>query len=403
VPSGYHPSTAPFDRDPEHPLNRVYRALFVRQAHVSVPKCSLSGDPGGCRKLSPSQLLGGEGEVVEREVGHDEPTPLMRGDVEHLTDPERASRATSALRDAKAHAVRATPLARVLLQNDLWERYDAIGALLDAGHAASALLRPLQREIAELMRALALSRAELLALPSNQAEIAAAHPELLPEFATEAGWLEVRTISAEKPHDEPTLRGTRHSDLAGHRIAFRVLARIAPDQGGPAWLARRLATEPHATLPVGSRLALVGSPLAISREGDIVAPPLILLIEIRAAQPETQRLLTLDDPALDVLEGRRELLLRTPRPAGGLERLAPDALIPTGATCAPHPGVLVPMRSTCMQCHAGAGARLTGPMRHGPTRFEVEEDRTAAARTAAEKKATEPRFRELAAVIRGGS
>jgi hypothetical protein len=183
-------------------------------------------------------------------------------------------------------------------------------------------------------------------------------------------------------------------------MAFRVLVRIAADAGGSEWLRQRLKDEPRAQLPVGSRLALVASPLAISSAGEIVPIATVVLVEVRVAQPEQHRIRTLDDAALDVLEGRRELLLRLPRPGGGLERLAPDTLIPQGATCAPHPEQLAPLRSTCTQCHGGGGARLTGPMRHGPTRFEIETDRSAAARQVARTKAEASEFRELAARFR---
>jgi hypothetical protein len=400
VPRDFRPSSSPFDRDRDHPFNRVHRALFLRRAQLRVPSCSLSDAGASCRSQNPTALLGAEGQLVEREIGHDELTTFIGGDAEFLADPARMAEAQAAISAAQGVAASASALARVLLQNDLWERYDAIGALLGSEHAAAGALRALRQRIADLMFVLALPAEALRGVASNQAEIAAAQPELLPEFASERGWVELRTISAERPGEEPTLVGTRHAERAGHRVAFRVLARIAADAGGYGWLEQRLKDEPHAQLPVESRLALVASPLAISTAGEIVPVATIVLVEIRVAKAEQHRIQTLDDAALDVLEGRRELLLRRPSPGGGLERLAPDALIPQGATCAPHTELLAPLRSTCVQCHGGTGARLTGPMRHGRTRFEIETDRSAAARQVAQKKAEASDFRELAARFR---
>jgi cytochrome c553 len=165
-------------------------------------------------------------------------------------------------------------------------------------------------------------------------------------------------------------------------IAVESFARDLPDAGS-------------VLLPPGSRLVLAANPLALSSTGEIVPVPLFVLVETREAGAPGATVRTLDELRYDVLEGRRAFLTASPRPGGGLERLAADTPTPLGATCSPTPSNQVPLRSVCATCHGTDGARLTGPMRHGKVAFEIESDPSAAARTVARDKARDPAFTEL--------
>jgi hypothetical protein len=392
VPSGFHSDDSPFDADREHPFNRVHRALFGRKQKGSVSACLASG-AGACLGDSPTAVMGSPTQARELELGGDESVFFIGHDVEFLADPKRIEAIDRAVGDAIRVAERTNPTARALLQNDAWERYDSLTRALAGAPARADELRRVQKRIVELIRGIALSSGELRSIPANLGEAEAAYPELLGGIAARQGWTEVRTLSNERA-EEPLAEGTRHAKQSGNRFAFRVLVRVPPDGGGVDWLTLELRNggDGRAVLPKGTRLALLGSPLAISKTKEIIALPIVTVVELRTAADKASA--SLATAPFDVLEGRRALLTRRERPGGGLERLAPDAPIPMGATCATNMGTRVPMRAACATCHAG-GTRLTGPMTHGKTELQVEEDPSRALATVVKAKSVDPSFVEL--------
>ncbi len=397
VASNFQPGDALFDTDPKHPFNRLHRALFTRKVQGTMQRCLREGS---CRKQSPSALLGAAPDRSELEIGGDEPTLFIGNDVSFLAEPGRAEQVDRAIDAALPLASAASPIVSVLLQNDLWERYDSISRELDAGgRAGSEELSRIRRRIVELMRKLGRPKAELEAIGSNLPEVEAAYREFMPNIGSGAGWVEVAASASERP-EEKLLPTTRHSTQAGHRMSFRVLVQVPPSAGGGDWVKAHLEDGALSPVPLGTRLALVASPLAVSSDSEVVAVPLVVLVEMRVARKVNPAPKTLDDVAVEVFEGRRSLLTRSPRPGGGLERLPPDADIPMGATCAADPLVRIPLRATCVACHAGA-SRVTGPMTHGQTRFEVEADPKRAAAIVVEFKSRDPSFAALARDISG--
>jgi hypothetical protein len=395
VPGNYHPSQALFDPDPKHPFNRVHRALFDRKVPGAVSACGKA--PGrACLKQSPTAILGGPTEKQEIELGGDEPTLFIGTDVKFLAEPKRADEVDAAVSQSFAVIQHAKPAALVLLQNDLWERYDSISRELAAVPPGGDELARIRKRIVELIRALALPSDRLRALPPSLPEAETAYPEFLAGVSERRGWVEIRTTANE--HDgQPMLEGTRHARQAGHRFAFRVLARVPDAAGGSGWLEERLKAEGSLEVPRDTRLVLLGSPLALANDGEIVPVPWVILVETRLAVDDEP--LNLNNAPFDVLEGRRELFTRTVRPGGGLQHLAPDSWVPMGATCAPTPTLQVPLRASCNMCHGGK-ARITGPMTHGRTRLEVESDPARAALTVAQQKSKDPVYLELARAIR---
>jgi len=392
VPSGFVAGARRFDADVEHPYNAVHRALFDRESEANVPDCV---DAGTCVQGSPMAPLGGPSARRRVHLGGDELAIFSGPNVDYLAEAARATEVERAVERALGLDPTRAPIAALLLQNDLWDRYDQIFADLAKGDRAGGdELRRVQRAVVRLIRHLALAPAAIGALPDNLAEVEAAYPTLIPGLSRRQGWTEIRTRANER-RSEPLRYATRHTRVAGHRLVFRVLV-AAP--GGVL----RLPTSERPSLPPGTRFALVASPLAIARGAELVASPLVTLIELRVASSESFVARSLTELPFDVLDGRRALLTQVPRPGGGLERLAPDALVPLGATCMPSMGVLVPMRSACPNCHGMPGATLTGPMTHGDVVFEEEPDPKAAfARTIAEK-GLDPAFAALLPEIRSG-
>jgi hypothetical protein len=397
VPSGFHADDAPFDADREHPFNRAHRALFGRKIKGSVSVCLTKGK-GACLSESPIAVMGNPTVAQELDLGGDESIFFIGNDVEFLTEPKRIDEIDRALGDAIKLAERANPTARALLQSDAWERYDSITRELAGSTAHAEELGRVRRRIVELMRALALSSGELRSIPANLPELEVAYPELLSQINSRQGWIEVRTRANERS-EEALVEGTRHAKQAGNRFAFRVLVRVPEAAGGADWLTLRVrkGEDPRSPLPKGTRLVLMGSPLAISKTGEVVPLPIVTLVETRVAPDKPQD--SLATAPFDVLEGRRALFTRSERMGGGLERLAPDAAIPMGATCATNPSARVPQRAVCATCHAGE-TRLTGPMTHGKTVLEVEDDPSRAATTVAKAKTADPSFVELLRALR---
>lgn len=392
MPSGSHSDEPPFDTERDHPFNRVHRALFARKLRGSVSGCLTRGT-GACLKESPTGVMGSPTQPRELDIGGDESIFFIGNDVAFLAEEKRVDEIDQAIKDAIAVAGRASPTARALLQNDAWERYDSLTRELAGSTAHADQLRRVRRRVVDLMRALALPSGELRAIPANLGELEVAHPELLWGIGSRQGWTEVRSLANEQ-RDAELVEGTRHAKQAGNRFAFRVLVRVPADAGGVDWLTLQLqkADDARAGLPKGTRLALLGSPLAISKTNEIVPLPIVTLVELRTA-PEKPATSLLDAP-FDVLEGRRSLFTRAERRGGGLERLAPDADVPMGATCSTNIAMRVPMRAVCATCHAGE-ARLTGPMTHGKTVLEVEDDPSRAATTVVKAKSADPSFVEL--------
>lgn len=392
VPSGFHSDDVPFDADREHAFNRVHRALFGRKIRGSVSGCLTKGE-GACLKESPIAIMGSPTQPREIDLGGDESIFFIGSDVEFLTEPNRIDEIDRAVGDAIQLAERANPTARALLQNDVWERYDSITHELAGSTAHAEELRRVRRRIVELIRALALSSGELRSIPANLGEVEVAYPELLSGISSRQGWSEVRTRANER-NDDALVEGTRHAKQAGNRFAFRVLVRVPEAAGGADWLTLRVrkGEDPRAPLPKGTRLVLMGYPLAISKTGEVVPLPIVTLVESRFAADKPPE--SLATAPFDVLEGRRALFTRAERKGGGLERLAADAAIPMGATCATNPSARVPQRAVCATCHSGE-MRLTGPMTHGKTELEVEDDPSRAATTVAKAKSADPGFVEL--------
>lgn len=352
------------------------RALFRREMEVALPACSEDGVCLGGADAGPAP--------TERRTLGARGSPLLFGDdVRFLLFEEgRMMEALSALDAAIAASPAADALARLLLQNDLWERFDALRHVeLESPHAAAAAA--LRRRLATTLRALALSPEAARALPSNLRDAATDHPAELGRIDEPDAWLEVRAVYRDGPPGAPLRTGARHDVRADHRMAFRVLARVPEEAGGNAWLRGTLGGE-RAQLPPGTRLALLATLLALTSDGDVVPTQVVAVAETRGVSaPPFPRFL---DRPFDIFEGDAEAAGE-----GGprLRRMPPDELIPMGASCAPTVGTLVPMRSACLLCHAQVGERITGPMAHGDTTLEEETDPGAAARrVAAEKRAS---------------
>ncbi len=361
-----------------------------------------------CAELTPYAVMA---DLVPGKSTYEETASLLVSkDVRFLSEASRFHEALDAVRAAMEVSPLQNPLGAMLLQHDLWERFDVLdtalrapeGTLLPDSALASDPLLLLRDEIGILMRRLALPKADIAKIPSNLAALARAHPDLLAGLA-EGKWLEVVTGSHDhkEPPGSPFREGTRHAMMTGYRAAFRRFVHIPEHSGGADWLRQALAEHPPTLrLPAGARVVLVEIPLVVSAEGDIVPMPIIDLLESRIVKPALDLNVHLKQLGFEVLEAHRALL-RTPGfPKGGLRQLAYDAPFPLGGSCGPNPDTLIPMRATCVTCHGPGGEGLTGTLAHGTQTLRVSSNSDLQVGVSVATKKTRPDFAALRALFR---
>ena len=391
--------------DPLHPWNRVHHALYLHSVQVSRTRCLASS-------TSPNDLVRSTGcasravpldpwpEAVMGPAAYEDSASLLAlSDVRHLVEPTRMSRLLALLQAASSRATEKSdqPWAALLFQSDLWERYDALdatargmvrdgvaGAVAKDYAAQHDRLLWLRDAVGRVLRDVALPAAQIRGLASNFPQLAASHPQLLPDFAGPSpDWVEIVTRSRSMPAHLPgvSFDYTRHASIAGFRSVFRRFVRVPARAGGSGWLQRELSTEPAVVrMPVGTRLVILQQPLAVAADGQLVLWPRTDLIELRTvlppAEPGLQATspLRLADVPFDVLEGRRRLLRQAQPEGAGLEPLPGDAPFPMGGSCGPQPTVLAPLRAVCMTCHGRNGELVHGAMTHGPSKTRILTD-----------------------------
>jgi hypothetical protein len=177
---------------------------------------------------------------------------------------------------------------------------------------------------------------------------------------------------------------------------FRRFVSVPPAAGGAAWLQDRLRGEPaRVDLPTGTRIVLLRVPLALSSAGQLVAPPIVTLVEARVVPPESAELQELLVPPFHVLEGRRARLTHPQRPGGGLERLPAEHKLPLMGSCLPGIEARAPLRQVCRHCHGPRGQLLMSTMSHGPHWFHATSDPDLLVRSAIHEKRASAGYQEL--------
>lgn len=278
-----------------------------------------------------------------------------------LTEP-RYSQLVAALEGVRRTASLRPPLARALMQADLWSTFDMLHSptLLrgfpstpdsDEREKKAQALLPL---IAGTMRALALSREEIARLPDNYA--AAATALKLPDlFGNASGWVEIRW-----------LEHRMHDVAAGYRRATRVFVQPAsrPDDAtepapAPAFLDQFRDRRGDGGESLHS-VALLIQLLLVASDGTVVPSRITYEAQFRGAAARAS------GTEIPQYELSRRRLLSSSAP-GGLVGFAADmpAYLPMGgndfsfATPPRLDGepVVAPLAARCTLCHsAGPGA-----------------------------------------------
>jgi hypothetical protein len=311
-----------------------------------------------------------------------------------------------ALEAVTASSAARAPLARALMQADLWAAYDMLHTvpLMRPGSRGSTpdnLVRT--RRIEELMpllaraiRTLALTRAEIGALPDNFAAGARAG-ELPALFSRESGWMEVRSFH-ERMHERAVM----------NRRVARVFVKPAVRPTSEAAFLDGLSQGQGQSDSVGAA-ALVIQLLLIAADGAVVPSPITYEVQVRAAardpgtSPAGRQILQ--------YELSRQRLLSAPQQTGLvlLDERAPAYLPIAGndlsfATPPRMDGdpVVAPLRSRCMVCHGeGLGKLFTFARIQRPRVERLPASEPSHARDVAARKMAREDFRSLELAFAG--
>lgn len=356
------PDTTAYDTNPRHLWNQLNATLFARVA------------PEGTT------------------YGLDELDILYWAGTEHLlTEPSHSAAVHVLDRFIQAHGERLIrdPLKRCLLQRDLWELFDWAARPGQTDHPAQRA--ELEDRLALIIRRLALSDAEIAALPDNYAA-AAPDPDLPQGLLVPDGeWITARSTDSTFGY----LASAHTEAFNGHSV-FLVMVRLPQgrqqtvdylnslrDFAGPLVYARQEMNHLHylginpdvPQFPVGTEWALVRKLCVIDSQGHISPTSLIESIQLRRYDAiETLRAnrdgsgAMSGKPAQQMLEFDMDRLHQ-----GALEALAPGKLdfqfvhfrsmggdpfelSFSNLERTPNPtAVRRPALATCYQCHTPAG------------------------------------------------
>ena len=356
------PDTTAYDTNPGHLWNQLNATLFARVA------------PEGTT------------------YGLDELDILYWAGTEHLlTEPSHSAAIHVLDRFIRGHGERLIrdPFKRCLLQHDLWELFDWAAS---PGHTDYPAQRDaLEDRLAIIIRRLALSDAQIAALPDNYAA-AAPHPDLPRGLLTPDGeWVTARSRDSTFGY----LASDHTQAFNGHSV-FLVMVRLPQgrqqtvdylnslrDFAGPLVYAREEMNHLHyleinpdvPQFPVGTEWALVRRMCVIDSQGHIYPTSLIESIQLRRYDAiEALRVnfdgsdLTGGKPAQQMLEFNMDRLHQ-----GALKALSPGELDFQfvhfrsqggdpferpfrNVDRTPNPtAIRSPTLATCYQCHTPAG------------------------------------------------
>ena len=303
-----------YDQDPGHPWNRLHAALLADEVPATDADAFLWG------------------------VG----------------DEELAKRTLSDFLDADADRRVETPIARALLQRDLWAVFDRTDPVKS---------RRLKAMLAAAIKRLALTAEQIEALPAADAD-----GDVGPLLAGEGPWVGLRDTS----WGRDGLLTPAHEEVVAHRSAFSVHLALPDGRDGTlayleqlragVWLVPSddgvLRLDPDAPqVPVGTRVALVRRALLVDVTGEPVVSPLVEKVQIREFDhivPDYGIASPVPPQSFAVHSMDRRALL-----AGSITALRPvdpeESIVNFFANRYMGRATLVPAALGCAGCHGGAG------------------------------------------------
>lgn len=263
LPVAQDSSWSVYDADPDHPWNRVFRQLFERT--------SADG----------------------REFGADELDPLLWFDTTYMmmgTSHRQTLQVLDEFLSADAGDLIRDPLKRAMFQRDLWAVFDWSSSLEEPYIKEQ---KALQARLAEIMRRVALSKEEILALPDNYALAVkyAAYPAVFQEDQPETVFLPSGLfqpgsdwVVVGREGGPTALTHTEAFPFFGRSVFF-VFVRSPDGREGTVEFIDALNNEPDPVTPVGTQVALVRRMLLIDDQGELVLSPMVETVQLRHFGP----------------------------------------------------------------------------------------------------------------------
>lgn len=365
LPSTRQPAPAIYSGRADDSWNRIFALLFTRSFQARFTDefadrgpFELQREPLGAPAARVSTRTFDRFEEGDRAVDALYPAFLNQiGPRDALKDPLHGD-LTAALNAALADPTVRTPLARALMQIDLWSAFDPLFAIASAPHAGAgekARAAQLTALLAKVIRHIALTPAEAAALPDNYENARRSMP--LPDLFTSAGeWLEV----AWAPFHI-------HDEEAQHRRFARVYMRpVSRPSGITPFLTAATRQYPQTAF---SAVALVMRAMVVDTSGHVVPTPIVSDVQIRAFTRDGRGAL-LSTASTEFELSRRRILLNPS--SGGFLRFddraeaylsvaGNDYGFATPASFGP-PGQAQPtistLRTRCNQCHGSDGTHI---------------------------------------------
>lgn len=398
---------AVYGPDVTDPWNQIFYLLFTRQI-----RSQLLVEPALPARMAPETLALSERRVTRIESGDRAIDPLYpswtwMGSSAFDMSPDsrwrillepRYPQFLKALKAVTDTAAGRPPVARALMQADLWAVYDMLHAIPltrsgSRGSTPDAIARTQRIEelmplLARAIGALALTRPEIEALPDNYAA-GARVGELPALFSRDSGWMEIRSFH-ERMHERAVM----------NRRVTRVFVKPAVRLQSEAAFLEELSRGQGQSDAV-SAAALVIQVLLIAADGAVVPSSITYEVQIRTAASDTYP----EGRQILQYELSRRRLLFDPRQSGLIpfDDLAPAYLPIAGndlsfATPPRMDGdpVVVPLRGRCGVCHGdGLGQLFSFATIERPRVERLPVGEPSHARDVAARKMTREDFRSL--------
>jgi hypothetical protein len=414
APLACSPSETPqaiYAADPQDPWNRIFFFLFTRRVQIRMsdefPEAAPFLDNPGNQTL-PSV----SSRTFDRLEWGDRAIDPLYYPFRHSPEGRRYmyleptyAQFTDALQDALRETSPRSPIARVLMQNDLWAAYDLLHDPLFPQDRTEVLTSRRQRTLdllAQLIRKLALTPSEINALPQNYS-LAQQRNSLPDLFNAQSGWIEIGWFP-----------GRQHDAAAGYRCFTRIFLKPAHP---PRNLKRFLNSLPDSTEDLSTQidgLALVMQLLLIDSRGRVTPSPLVTDVQLRLFPKsndslsqkalirvcELSRKLMLDDPSSGGLSAEKE---DSPAYLGGLSFASPQFDNPRSE---PGPPILVRLRTRCISCHGAdlkqvqTFAIARPPQFHPPPVRVLNPESSEAAKFSLEQQTKSATFQQLQGYFR---
>ena len=400
-----------YSPDPTDSWNLAFHTLFARTVRVRLSKEFAGAAPlervrvNGFPDLAISMSNFERIESGDRAIEPLDPFPVhigSRSARQRVLFEPSFTRLKRALSDALRGGPRRSPLARALMQSDLWAAHDVLLATRTSDEAQRACKEELLDLLAGSVKELALSTREVQELPENYSSTR------LPFdlFAEKGGWIEIEYLP-DRAHDR----------AADYRRATRIFLKPAsPPADRSQWLnsLREEGADRDGKSVAGDgvrlekldAVALAVQLLLVDQNGVVVPTRLTYEVQVRTfLKGDTGKW---SGTKLAVAELSRQALLEGL--AGGLRPIEEEApaYLPSAGNdyffasaqigLPAREAVLAPLRRRCESCHAEGVRTIFTFSVHAPARLPIRELNSTDnehARFVCQRKMQRTEFKEL--------